>query len=472
MSSSSSKAKAHILVVPLPAQGHVNPLMQLSHELVKQNGIKITFVNTDYTHSQIMKSLEAEGGGGKCNNDENIRMVSIPDGLEDGESRNCNFDKLFESLTEVVPKKLEMVIREINERESDDKISCVVADGNMGMALLVAEKMGIKRAAVWTASAACFALYFSIPKLLRDEIIDSDGTPTEDKFIQLSPNMPIMRTKHFFWTQFGDDDLDAKRIVFNFVLSNIKALEVTDWVICNSTQELEPSPFAFSPKMLPIGPLLASKNNHARNLAASFWPEDSTCLNWLDQQENNSVIYIAFGSFTIFDLTQLQELALGLELSNKPFLWVIRPDINNESNQAFLKKFEERLPSHGKIVGWAPQKEVLGHPSIACFLSHCGWNSTIEGVINGIPFLCWPYFADQFLNETYICDIWKVGLRVNRNNNGIISQVEIRDKIKQVLRDEGFKARALEMKERAINSVKEGGSSNKNLKSFIDWIKT
>ncbi|KAF7803071.1 UDP-glycosyltransferase 83A1-like [Senna tora] len=463
ISNSSSKAKAHILVVPYPAQGHVNTLLQLTHELVKQYGIRVTFVNTDFTHNQVMKSWG--------HNIETIRMVSIPDGLEDGESRNL-LGKLTESLNRVVPKKLEMVIREINERESDDKISCVVADGSMGMALLVAEKMGIQRAAVWPASAASLALCFTIPKLLHQGIIDSDGTPREDKTIHLSPNMPTMSTKHFFWAQMGydDDDLNTQRIILNLMLSNTKALEVTDWVICNSALELEPSSFAFSPKMLPIGPLLASKNNHAGNLAASFWPEDSTCLNWLDQQENNSVIYIVFGSFTIFDLTQLQELALGLELSNKPFLWVIRRYINNGPNQAFLKEFEERLPSHGKIVGWAPQQQVLSHPSIACFLSHCGWNSTIEGVTNGVPFLCWPYFADQFLNETYICDVWKVGLRLNKNNNGIISQMEIRDKIKQVLHDEGFKERALEMKERVINSVKEGGSSNKNLEKFVDWI--
>ncbi|KAK1352353.1 hypothetical protein POM88_053292 [Heracleum sosnowskyi] len=74
------------------------------------------------------------------------------------------------------------------------------------------------------------------------------------------------------------------------------------------------------------------------------------------------------------------------------------------------------------MVSWTPQVKVLRHPSIACFLSHCGWNSTSEGVSNGVPFLCWPYFADQFLNQTYICDVWKVGLRCDKDETGIVSK--------------------------------------------------
>ncbi|PRQ53398.1 putative hexosyltransferase [Rosa chinensis] len=57
------------------------------------------------------------------------------------------------------------------------------------------------------------------------------------------------------------------------------------------------------------------------------------------------------------------------------------------------------------MVGWAPQQKVLVHPSIACFLSHCGRNSILEGLSNGVSFLCWPYFVDQFLNKSYVCDI-------------------------------------------------------------------
>lgn len=293
----------------------------------------------------------------------------------------------------------------------------------------------------------------------------SSGTPAKDHIIQLSPEMPAMRTKEFPWILLAGDDLNAQKILFNHMRNNNKAMEAADWVICHSAHELEPLAFDNSaPKFIPIGPFVG-------NLAVgSFWTEDSDCLNWLDQQPNESVIYVAFGSFSVFDQTQLQELALGLELSNVSFLWAIRPDIiNNGENHVFLKAFQDRLlmSSQGKLVGWAPQQKVLSHPSIACFLSHCGWNSTI-----GVPFVCWPYFADHFVIESYICDIWKVGLRLDRNRNGgIVGRGEIGDRIKQVINDKGFKDRALELKEKVLNSLKQGGCSSKNMNNFIDWIK-
>ncbi|KAJ0042059.1 hypothetical protein Pint_19026 [Pistacia integerrima] len=104
---------------------------------------------------------------------------------------------------------------------------------------------------------------------------------------------------------------------------------------------------------------------------------------------------------------------VGLELSNRPFLWVVRPNITIDMNDAFPVGFLDRFATRGRIVSWAPQQKVLEHPSIACFMSHCGWNSTMEGVSNGIPFLGWPYFADQFHNENFIWNVWRVGLGFN-----------------------------------------------------------
>ncbi|KAK4271195.1 hypothetical protein QN277_019922 [Acacia crassicarpa] len=457
-------SKSHVLVLPFPAQGHVNPLMDLSHELAKHD-IKITFVNTDFIHKQIMK---AKGHKEQVGSDQ-IQLASISDGIEQEENRNRH-EILLESIWQVMPKKLEKLIQEINNEAESEKISCVVADGTMGWALEVAEKMGIRRGALfWPASASFLALFLSIPQFLHDGIFDPEGTKMEDQSINLAPEMPAMRTTNLIWSNVCDN-FNATKIGFNFLMRSSKVLESIDRVICNTSLELEAPTIAFAPKILPIGPLQARKSNDIDQSATSFLPEDPNCLNWLDLQQDKSVIYVAFGSLAIYDHIQLQELALGLELSNKPFLWVVRSDICNGANYDFLKEFEDRLSSRGKVVNWAPQLKVLSHPSIACFLSHCGWNSTIEGLINGLPFLCWPFFCDQFIDENYICDIWKVGLRFDRNN-GIINREEVAYKIKKVLIDEGFRMRALQLKEKTINSVKEGGSSNKKLKNIVDWIK-
>ncbi|KAL1322795.1 hypothetical protein HN51_067795 [Arachis hypogaea] len=454
--------KAHVLAIPYPAQGHVIPLMELSHELIK-HGIKVTFVNTHFVHNQIMKSL-GEKTAFVGNNNE-IELVSIPDGLDDVDNRN-DLGKLTQSIFEVMPKKLEMLIEDINKKCESNKITCLVADETFGWALEVAKNMGIKAVAFWPASASILALQFNIQKLLDDGLIDNDGEPIKDETIKLSPMMPPMRTKEFVWAYLGDKT--TEKIVFHYMKGNNKSVKFADKIICNTTYEHESTTLDFVPQIIPIGPLLAT--NYVGSIAGNFWQEDSTCLNWLDQQETNSVIYVAFGSFTVFDHIQLQELAFGLELSNRPFLLVIRPDINNGENQSFLEEFEERVRNRGKVIQWAPQQKVLSHPSIACFISHCGWNSTMEATTKGVSFLCWPYFADQFFNQTLICDVWKVGLRLDPVG-GIITREEIMYKIKKLLQGEEFKVRAIELRNMAINNIKEGGRSSKNLNDFVDWIK-
>ncbi|CAK7323021.1 unnamed protein product [Dovyalis caffra] len=449
----------HIVVVPYPAQGHVIPFMELSQCLAKQ-GFKITFVNTEYNHNRVLKALGENSIGGE------ISLVSLPDGLEPSGDRN-DLGKLSKSIFQVMPGKLEELIDRINMSE-EENVTCIITDWSMGWALEVAEKMKIRRSIYWPAAAALLCSLICIPKLLSDGVIDGNGTPLKNRKIHLTPTMPEMDTANFVWACLGG--FTAQKIIFDLMVKTNETAKTVDRIISNSAYDLEPGAFSFAPNILPIGPLLAS--NWLGDQRGYFWPEDSTCLKWLDQQPPMSVVYVAFGSFTVFDKTQFQELALGLELSNRPFLWVVRPDITTETNDAYPEGFQERVATRGRMIGWAPQQKVLSHPSISCFLSHCGWNSTMEGLSNGVPFLCWPYFADQFLNETYICDVWKVGLKIDKNNSGIITGEEIKNKVETVVGDENFRTRAAELKRLAKQNVGEAGYSSENFKNFIEWIKS
>ncbi|KAK4490740.1 hypothetical protein RD792_001443 [Penstemon davidsonii] len=451
--------KTHVLAIPYPAQGHVIPLMEVA-QCLAENGIKVTFVNTDFNHNRIEKALQQKG-----DINELINLVSIADGLELWEDRN-DLGKLTEAMIKLMPEKLETLIETINGTVSD-KIVCIITDYGLGWALEVAKKMEIRRAAFLPASVALLTLAINVLKLVDDGIIDSAGIPLKKQVIQLSPDMPEMNTENFAWTCIGD--VTTQKILFQSILQNNKAAKLADWLICNSSYELEPGALNLVPNCLPIGPLLAS--NRVGNSAGYFWPHDSSCLEWLDRQLSNSVIYVAFGSFTIFDQTQFQELAFGLELTNRPFLWVVRQDITHDIDQSYPKGFKERVKNRGKMVSWAPQQRVLSHPSVACFMSHCGWNSTIEGISNGVPFLCWPYFADQFLNQSYICDHWAIGLDLNKDESGIITQEEIRNKVEHLVNDRNYKTRALNLQAKTMSSVTGGGSSQKNFSNFLDWIK-
>jgi hypothetical protein len=106
-----------------------------------------------------------------------------------------------------------------------------------------------------------------------------------------------------------------------------------------------------------------------------------------------------------------------------------------------------------------PAWQVLVHGAVACFMSHSGWNSTLEGMRNGVPFVCWPYFTDQFQNESYICNVWRTGLVVVPGPDGAVTKEELSGKVERVLGDDGIRERVRALRDAARRSIAEGGLS-------------
>nr|UHB15538.1 UDP-glycosyltransferase [Paris polyphylla] len=393
----------HALVLPCPGQGHVIPFLELAHCLV-DCGFEITFVNTEFNHHRILAALSDP----HCENSDLIHFVSIPDGLAPDDDRN-DLKKITNSILTVMPGFLEDLIRSTNEfREDGNKITCIIVDYFMAWALAIARKIGLRSTVFFPAAAGMFLTLARISKLTDDGIIDAaDGSVKRHEMIQLTPGMPPSCPNRLPWNCIGDSE--TRKTMFHSFASYNRATETADFIACNSFLEIEEPVFSYAPKLLPIGPLQTGLRTGKP--VGHFRREDSSTVAWLDEQPSGSVVYAAFGSFTIFDRRQFQELALGLEHTGRRFLWVVRSDLTDGPSDPYPDGFGLRVANRGKMVGWAPQHRVLAHPSIACFVSHCGWNSTMEGVRNGLRFLCWPYFADQFFNESYICDVWRTGLR-------------------------------------------------------------
>ncbi|XP_047179314.1 UDP-glycosyltransferase 83A1-like [Vigna umbellata] len=454
-----------VLALPFAAQGHVNPMMTFSQKLV-ENGCKVIFVNTEFNHRRVVSSMEQKGGSSP-DEESVLKLVSIPDGLAPDDDRNDQA-KLCEAIPKTMPEALEKLIEDIHSK-GENKINFIVADVCMAWALDVGRKIGIKGAVLCPASAAIFTLLHSVPMLIHDGIVDSDLglTSTTEKRIRISPSMPEMDTEDFFWLNMGEPTTGKK--VLKYLLHCAESFHLTEWWLCNTTPELEPGTLSYIPKILPIGPLLRSNDNDSKKTATTksmgqFWEEDHSCMSWLDEQAHGSVLYVAFGSFILFDQNQFNELALGLDLTNRPFLWVIRED----NRMAYPYEFKGQK---GKIVSWAPQQKVLSHPAIACFVTHCGWNSTMEGLSNGVPFLCWPYFGDQLSNRTHICDELMVGLGIDKDQNGVVSREELKTKVEQFFNDDNIKPRSVGLKEKVLNNIAKGGTSYENLNKFVKMIK-
>jgi UDP:flavonoid glycosyltransferase YjiC (YdhE family) len=224
------------------------------------------------------------------------------------------------------------------------------------------------------------------------------------------------------------------------------------------------------PSIYTIGPLTSLLNqtphSHLASLGSNLWKEDTNCLEWLESKGPGSVVYVNFGSITVMTPNQLLELAWGLANSKKPFMWIIRPDLVIGGSFILSSEFETEISDRGLIASWCLQEEVLNHPSIGGFLTHCGWNSTIESICAGVPMLCWPFFADQPTNCRYICNEWEIGMQIDTN----VKRDEVEKLINELMvGDKGKKMRqkAMELKKKAEKNTSPGGCSYNNLDKVI-----
>lgn len=197
-----------------------------------------------------------------------------------------------------------------------------------------------------------------------------------------------------------------------------------------------------------------------------FNPNADACIKWLDSKEVGSVVYLSFGSLANLRNEQMEELAEGLKRSNCNFLWVAR-----ESEVGKLpSKFVEETSEKGLVVNWCPQLGVLSHRSTGCFVTHCGWNSTLEALSLGVPMVAMPQWTDQTTNAKFVADVWCVGLRVRVDPSGIVPREEIELCIREVMQGErgkGIKENSIRWRELAKEAVDEGGSSNNNIEEFV-----
>ncbi|KAL2506134.1 UDP-glycosyltransferase 74E2 [Abeliophyllum distichum] len=214
------------------------------------------------------------------------------------------------------------------------------------------------------------------------------------------------------------------------------------------------------------GKEFTNKRTHKINL---FEPNYEESMKWLDSREIGSVVYVSFGSVASLKEQQMEELAHGLMMSNCYFLWVVRASEENKLPPNFTSMASEK----GLVLNWCPQTDVLDHRAVACFMTHCGWNSTLEALSSGVPLIAMPQWVDQTTNSKLIEDEFNVGLRVKADENGLVRREEIEMCIKQVI--QGEKGKKLEesagkWKELAKEAVDKGGSSATNVEDFVSKL--
>ncbi|KAL4326726.1 hypothetical protein AHAS_Ahas13G0028900 [Arachis hypogaea] len=256
-----------------------------------------------------------------------------------------------------------------------------------------------------------------------------------------------------------------KRSTFNDVRG-------ADFVLCNTVQELEPQVIEVLQSYKPfyvIGPIFPRGFTNNATVATSLWSE-SDCTQWLNSKPHGSVLYASFGSYAHITKTALWEIGNGLLLGNVSFIWVLRPDIVSSNDVDPLPVgFEEAVHGRGMIIHWCSQTQVLTHPAIGGFLTHCGWNSILESIWCEVPLLCFPLLTDQFTNRKLVVDDWKIVINLI-DNQMVVTKEEMLKNINHFMDEKirnQLKATMGGIKKKLEYALGPGGSCEKNMECFV-----
>ncbi|CAF1860903.1 unnamed protein product [Brassica napus] len=421
--------ETHVLLVALPVQGHLNPMLKFAKLLSRPN-LRFTLATTEQARDLLSAANTAD--------EEHLSPVDLaffPDGLPKDHPRAD--DSLLVSLRNVGAKNLSKIVE-------SNRFSCIVTVPFAPWVPGVAAAYNIPCALLWIQACGAYSVYYRYymaTNTFPEDLEDLNQT------VDL-PALPLLEVR----------DLPS------FMLPSSGKSEIID-----SMSDLKP--------IIPIGPLVSpfllradeDKTLDEKNL--DLWRSDGDCIKWLDTQARSSVVYISFGSLLKWSVNQVESIATAMRNRGISFLWVIRPK-EMAQNVGVLQEMVQE--GQGVVIEWGPQERILSHVAISCFVTHCGWNSTMETVVTGVPVVAYPSWIDQPLDARLLVDVFGIGVRMRNDEvDGQLKVAEVERCIEAVMEGpsaEDMRRRATELKQAARLALAPGGSSAQNLDSFIGYI--
>ncbi|XP_061346437.1 hydroquinone glucosyltransferase-like [Gastrolobium bilobum] len=457
----------HIAIVSSPGFSHLVPIVEFAKRLVEHH--------PNFHVSCIIPSLGSLQESSKAyleNLPSNLNSIYLPP-INEEELPKGAYAGVLIQLT--VALSLPSIHEALKSLSSKAPLAALVADIFAFQALDFAKEFNAMSYIYFPGAAMVLSLFLYMPKL--DEEVSGEYKDLTEP-IRLPGCVPLL-----------GHDLPAPAHVrshqaYKLFLERAKGMSLANGILINSFLEMESDTIRALEgegngkiSYYAVGPItqIRSTTNEV---------ERSECLKWLDNQPPNSVLHVSFGSGGTLTQHQINELALGLELSGQRFLWVLRAPSNlpsaaylgatNEDPLQFLPSgFLERTREQGLVVpSWAPQVQVLSHNSVGGFLSHCGWNSILESIQEGVPLITWPLFAEQRMNAVLLTDGLKVALRPKVNEDDIVEKEEIAKVIKCLMDGEegkGMRKRMKVLQDSASNALKDGSSKRTLSKLASQW---
>ncbi|KAM5580256.1 7-deoxyloganetin glucosyltransferase-like [Rosa sericea] len=477
MSTIAVSNKPHVVCIPLPFQGHIKAMLQLA-QLLHHKGFYITFVNTQFNHKRFLKSL----GPNSLDCLPDFRFETIPDGLPSSDEDDTqDLTLLSEAVRTHCLAPFRKLLNKLNVN-MNRPVTSIVSDGFLTFTITVAEELGIPIAQFFTLAAVGFMNYKILPTLVEKgfaPLKDESCLTNEflDTVIDWVPGVKDIRLRDLSgsWRTTNPDD-----ILFNLALEAVEGAHKASAVVVHTFEALEPgvlealsSTTSMLPPVYAIGPLQLLLNqipeHPLKSVGYSLRKEETECLQWLNGKAPNSVLYVNFGSLVVMTPQHLMEFAWGLANSKLPFLWVIRPDLVVGQSLILPPEFSAETEERGLIISWCPQEQVLNHPSVGAFLTHSGWNSTMESMSAGVPVLCWPLLADQRINCRYTCYEWGIGMEISKD----VKRDEVKKLFEELMvgeKGKEMKNKVMEWKKLAEEAAGPLGSSTITLNNLVNQV--
>ncbi|GMN27436.1 hypothetical protein TIFTF001_001641 [Ficus carica] len=468
--------KPHAVCIPFPVQSHIKAMLKFS-KLLHQKGFSITFVNTEFNHNRLLRSTSPDHHHFLSTgfSDNHFCFVTIPDCLPPSDPNSTQDPvSLCDSTMKNFSAPFLQLLKKINDSEKEagvgvvSPVTCIVADGFMSFAVgSAAQQLGISLVKLFSISACgLLALKQLHESSLTNNILDI--------FIDWVPEMKSVRLRDLptLWRITDSNDL-----LFNFCMEIAENASEASAVVIHTFDALERDLLdALSsalPNLYAIGPIQLLLNRLPKDplkpIQYNLWKEETECLKWLNTQKPNSVIYVNFGSITVLTPQQVVEFGWGLANSGHPFFWVIRPDLVIGEFVCLSHEFMTETRERSLISSWCPQEDVLNHPSIGGFLTHCGWNSIIESLSSGVPMLCYPFFAEQQTNCRFVCNEWDVGLEIDND----VKRGQVENLVRELMEKEKgkkMKSKAMKWKKLAEEATGPKGSSSLNFDNLVSQV--
>ncbi|PON74924.1 UDP-glucuronosyl/UDP-glucosyltransferase [Parasponia andersonii] len=463
----------HIVLLPFLAHGHLRPFLALARQIKHSSKavtvtIAATALNLQYLRHSTDSSddiLFAELPFSDHQNTENLPVSRILDLCHGSVSLQSPFRKLIQDIT----------------AEEGRAPLCIISDVFFGWAIDVAESLGTLNFTFTTCGAYGTMAYISLWLHLPHRETDSD----EFALPGFPERCRLRRDQLHRFLRSADGDDPWSRFIRPQISFSLKS---HGW-LCNTVEEIEPLGLEILRNHVqrPVWSIGASSLKNNTYSGKEVGISSKKCVEWLDEQKPESVVYVSFGSQNTIGSSQMMELAKGLGKSGRPFVWVVRPplgfDMKGEFRSEWLPDgFEERMSEtkQGLIVrNWAPQLEILSHKSTAVFLSHCGWNSILESLSRGVPIVAWPLGAEQVYNSKMLREEMGVSLELAWGFESRVDEEEVKKVVDLAMDGKGkggeMRKNASLFKEliKDANVRKEGklkGSSVKALDDFLSYV--